>query len=195
MIKLSEIKNNPNNPRILKDDKFKKLVKSIQEFPKMMELRPIVVDETNTVLGGNMRLKALKELNYKEIPDNWVKQAKDLTEEESKRFIIADNVGFGEWDWDVLANEWDSEQLEAWGLDVPDEKEKLEHGEIHFSEELDRVSNYVVLKFTNDIDFLNIQTILGLDSTYSKRANGKPWSKGMGRVVDGVDAIIKIKEN
>jgi len=80
-------------------------------------------------------------------------------------------------------------------LDVPDEKEKLEHGEIHFSEELDRVSNYVVLKFTNDIDFLNIQTILGLDSTYSKRANGKPWSKGMGRVVDGVDAIIKIKEN
>lgn len=117
-MKLSSIKNNPNNPRICKDDKFKKLVNSIKEFPKMMELRPIIINEDSIVLGGNMRLKALNELGYKEIPDNWVKQAKDLTEEETKRFIIADNVSGGEWDWELLANEWDSEELTEWGLDV-----------------------------------------------------------------------------
>lgn len=119
-MKISELKKNPNNPRLIKDDKFKKLVTSIENFPKMMELRPIVVDAEMVVLGGNMRLAALKELNYKEIPDNWVKRADDLTEEEKKQFIIKDNVGFGEWDWDILANEWDNEQLEAWGLDLPD---------------------------------------------------------------------------
>jgi len=128
MIKISKIKSNPNNPRIIKDDKFKKLCKSISELPKMMELRPIVVDDNFVVQGGNMRLKALNELNYKEIPDSWVKQAKDFTEDELKEFIIKDNVGFGEWDWDDLANNWDVEKLEDWGLDIPnfkteDEKE------------------------------------------------------------------------
>lgn len=118
-MKLSEIKPNPNNPRILKDEKFKKLVKSIDEFPKMMKLRPIVVDNDNMILGGNMRLKALQELKYKEIPDEWVKRADELTEEEKKRFIIADNVGFGEWDWDVLANEWDGQELNEWGINIP----------------------------------------------------------------------------
>lgn len=118
MIKLSTIKSNPNNPRVIKDDKFQKLVNSIKEFPKMMELRPMVVNEDNIVLGGNMRLKALKELNYKEVPDEWIKNAKDLTKEEQRRFIIADNVGFGEHDWEMLASEWDSEELESWGLDL-----------------------------------------------------------------------------
>ena len=118
-MKLSEIKANPNNPRVIKDDKFAKLVKSIKEFPKMMELRPMVINTDNIVLGGNMRLKALKELGYKEIPDTWVKRAEDLTDEEQRRFIIADNVGFGEHDWEMLANEWDVEELEEWGLDIP----------------------------------------------------------------------------
>ena len=118
-MKLSEIKLNPNNPRVIKDDKFKKLVKSITEFPKMMALRPIVVNNDNVVFGGNMRLKALKEIGYKEIPDEWVKRAEDLTEEETRRFIIADNVGFGEHDWEMLANEWDVEELGEWGLDIP----------------------------------------------------------------------------
>ena len=117
-MKLSNIKGNPNNPRIIKDDKFKKLVKSISEFPKMLELRPIIVDENFIVQGGNMRLKALQELKYKYIPDEWVKQVSDLTEEQKKEFIIKDNVGFGEWDWDDLANNWDAEQLTEWGLDV-----------------------------------------------------------------------------
>jgi hypothetical protein len=118
MIKLNSIKSNPNNPRLIKDDKFAKLVNSIKEFPKMMALRPMVVNADNIVLGGNMRLKALKEAGYTEIPDEWVKKASDLTEEESRRFIIADNVGFGEHDWEMLANEWDSEELADWGLDV-----------------------------------------------------------------------------
>jgi site-specific DNA-methyltransferase (adenine-specific) len=119
MIKLSTIKSNPNNPRVCKDDKFAKLVNSIKEFPKMMELRPMVVNCDMVVLGGNMRLKALKEAGYKEVPDEWVKSAESLTEEEQRRFIIADNVGFGEHDWDMLANEWDAVELEAWGLDIP----------------------------------------------------------------------------
>ena len=119
-MKLSEIKPNPNNPRLIKDEKFQKLVKSIKEFPKMMALRPMVINSDNIVLGGNMRLKALKELGYKEVPDDWVKRAEDLTEEETRRFIIADNVGFGEHDWELLQNDWDIDELEDWGLKVFD---------------------------------------------------------------------------
>jgi DNA modification methylase len=113
---INEIKPNPNNPRIIKDDKFKKLVKSIQDFPQMLELRPIVIDENNIVLGGNMRLKACIEAGLKDVP---VKQAKELTEEQKKEFIVKDNVGYGEWDWDDLANNWDAEELVEWGIDIP----------------------------------------------------------------------------
>jgi len=119
MVKLSAIKPNPSNPRLIKDEKFEKLKQSIKDFPQMMELRPMVVDETMTLLGGNMRFKALQDLGYKEIPDNWIKKASELTEEQKKEFIIKDNVGFGEWEWDQLANEWDMEQLAEWGLDIP----------------------------------------------------------------------------
>ena len=118
-MKLSQIKPNPNNPRIIKDDKFDKLVKSIKDFPKMMELRPMVINKDNIVLGGNMRLKALKELGYKEVPDEWVKRAEDLTEDEQRQFIIKDNVGFGEHDWEMLATEWGADELSDWGLEVP----------------------------------------------------------------------------
>ena len=114
-VKISEIKSNPNNPRLIKDEKFAKLVRSIQEFPKMLEIRPIVVNSDMIVLGGNMRLKACKEAGLKEIP---VIFADDLTEEQQREFIIKDNVGFGEWDWEMIANGWDSEQLEEWGFDV-----------------------------------------------------------------------------
>jgi len=114
-VKIGEVKNNPSNPRLIKDDKFKKLVKSIQEFPQMLELRPIVVDENNIVLGGNMRLKACKEAGLKDV---FIVKAENLTEEQKKEFIVKDNVGFGEWDWDILANEWDVDQLTEWGLDV-----------------------------------------------------------------------------
>lgn len=122
-MKLSQIKSNPNNPRIIKDDKFKKLVQSISDFPEMMDKRPIVcVTDTDGriyPLGGNMRLKALQELNYKDIPDTWVTMADDWTIEKRNEFVIKDNVGFGEWDWDNLANTWDTEILLDWGLDIP----------------------------------------------------------------------------
>ncbi len=114
-VKLELIKLNPNNPRLIKDDKFKKLVQSIIDFPQMLEIRPIVVNTDMIILGGNMRYKACKEAGIKEIP---VIIADNLTEEQQKEFLIKDNTSGGEWDWEVLANEWDSEQLEAWGLDL-----------------------------------------------------------------------------
>ena len=115
-VKINSIKTNPKNPRLIKDDKFKKLVKSIQEFPQMLELRPIVVDENNIILGGNMRYKACIEAGLKEV---YILKAKELTELQKDEFIVKDNVGFGEWDWDILANEWDTEKLTDWGLDLP----------------------------------------------------------------------------
>jgi DNA modification methylase len=131
-MKLKDIKPNPNNPRVLRDDKFQKLKQSIKEFPKMLSLRPMVIDENNVVLGGNMRLRALQELGFTDVEEAWVKRSSDLTEEEKKRFIIADNVAFGEWDWDTLANDWEVVDLEAWGLEIPqfdNEAEELEASE------------------------------------------------------------------
>jgi len=119
-VKITEVKPNPKNPRIIKDDKFRKLVKSIQEFPDMLNKRPLIVftdtDGKYVVLGGNMRLKACKEIGLKEIP---IILADEWTEEQKAEFLIKDNVGFGEWDWDSLANEWDVEKLDEWGLDLP----------------------------------------------------------------------------
>lgn len=114
-IDITKIKSNPNNPRVIKDEKFKKLVQSIKEFPKMLSIRPIVVNEEMIVLGGNMRLKACIEAGLKNVP---VIKITDMTIEEQNEFIIKDNVGFGEWNWDNLANEWDSQTLSDWGLDV-----------------------------------------------------------------------------
>lgn len=119
-MKINKIKPNPNNPRIIRDEKFAKLKKSIQDFPKMLSLRPIVVDNDFVVLGGNMRFRALQDLGYKEIPDEWIKKADELTEDEKQRFIIGDNVPFGGWNWEQLANEWNTEKLKDWGLDVPE---------------------------------------------------------------------------
>jgi 16S rRNA G966 N2-methylase RsmD len=116
VVKIKDIKSNPNNPRVIKDDKFHKLCESIKAFPKMLELRPIVVNDDMVVLGGNMRLKALKHLGLTEAP---VIKASELTEDQQRQFIIKDNAGFGEWDWGMLANEWNVEELEQWGLDVP----------------------------------------------------------------------------
>jgi len=115
LINIQEVKPNENNPRFIKDYKFKKLVKSIKEFPEMLKLRPIVVNSDMVVLGGNMRLKACKEAGLKEV---WVLKADDLTEQQQREFIVKDNVGFGEWDWDVLGNEWNTQQLEDWGLEL-----------------------------------------------------------------------------
>jgi hypothetical protein len=128
-LKISEVKLNPNNPRLIKDDKFTKLVQSIKDFPEMLEIRPIVVNSDMVVLGGNMRLKACKEAGLKEVP---IIIADNLSEEQQREFLIKDNVSGGEWDFEMLAEDWDAEQLEEWGLDMPiDEKiDKMEEGEI-----------------------------------------------------------------
>lgn len=118
-MKLSDIKPNDQNPRTISEAKMKSLIKSITDFEKMLSLRPIIVDADGVILGGNMRYQALKQMGRTEIPDEWVKQAADLTDDEKREFIIKDNVGFGEWDWDALANDWNAEQLTEWGLDVP----------------------------------------------------------------------------
>lgn len=114
LVKIGKVKGNESNPRFIKEDKFKKLVKSIKDFPEMLKLRPIVVNKDMTVLGGNMRLKACVEAGLKEV---YILKAEGLTKEQEDEFIVKDNLGFGEWDWDVLANEWDSVQLEEWGLE------------------------------------------------------------------------------
>jgi DNA modification methylase len=113
--KISDIKLNPNNPRLIKDDKFKKLVQSIKDFPEMLDIRPIVVNKDMIILGGNMRYRACKEAGIKEIPVIIT----DLSEEKQREFLIKDNTSGGEWDWDMIANEWDADELEAWGLDLP----------------------------------------------------------------------------
>lgn len=151
-MKISKLKTNPTNPRIIKDDKFKKLVQSLKDFPEMMEKRPIVcvtdgVDGKMFPIGGNMRLKALRELGMKEIPDEWVVLADDWTEEQRKEFTIRDNVGFGEWNWDDLQENWDSEKLVSWGLDVPgweEEEESTEKEQIDLSDDVNSFFEVIV---------------------------------------------------
>ena len=123
-LKINELKPNESNPRIIKEAKFKKLVKSIKDFPEMLELRPIIVDEDMTILGGNMRYKACVHAGLKEVH---VKIAKGLSEEQKKEFIVKDNVGFGEWDWDSLGNEWDNVKLGEWGMDVWQPEEAVDY--------------------------------------------------------------------
>lgn len=115
-VNIGLVKPNPNNPRYIKDSKFKKLVKSLKDFPKMLEKRPIVVDENMVVLGGNMRLEAAKSAGMFEV---WIDDTEDWTEEEKRQFIIKDNVSYGEYDWEILGNGWTAEELEDWGMDIP----------------------------------------------------------------------------
>lgn len=125
-MKLSEIHTNPNNPRLIKDDKFRKLVMSVKDFPKMMELRPIIVDDSGMILGGNMRYLACKELGMEEIPDEWVKVTSKLSDEEKKKFIVQDNIQHGQWDFDILFEEYDVVELLDFGVDIPKTEEELE---------------------------------------------------------------------
>jgi len=149
VVKVGEIKSNPNNPRIIKDEKFHKLVQSIKDFPKMLELRPVVLNKDMIILGGNMRWKAAKEAGLKELP---VVIADDLTEKEQREFTIKDNVSFGDWDWDVLANDWDENELNDWGLEVP-----LPATDIDFNEFFEQsepqtydIKKKIVLEYTDE---------------------------------------------
>ncbi len=187
LVKISEIKSNPDNPRIIKNNKFYKLVNSIKQFPKMLEIRPIVVNEKMVVLGGNMRLKACKEAGLTEVP---IIYADDLTPEEQKEFIIKDNVNFGSWDSEMLANEWDLNQLLDWGLGATDlaiqeiEEIRAEQEEeedciypiaARFSEKYD----YVMIMCDNDIEYTHLKTMFSL----SDEKDYKSSKVGQGRVV------------
>jgi hypothetical protein len=190
--KLSEVKLNPNNPRLIKDDNFKKLVQSIKDFPEMLDIRPIVVNADMVILGGNMRFKACKEAGLKEVP---IIVADNLTEEQQREFLIKDNVSGGEWDWSLLS-EWDSEQLEEWGLDIPNNLEEIKAtkdipdiGEIEFSEELLLEHNYIVLYFDNAMDWEVAQEIYGLKQVKSKDSSDKTKKIGIGRVLNGKNFI------
>ena len=122
-VKINTLIKNTDNPRYIKENKFKKLVKSIKEFPEMLEKRPIIVDENMIVLGGNMRLRACKDAGLKDV---WIDQVTDWTEKQKKEFIIKDNVGFGEWDWDILGNNYTFEELADWGLDIVTGSDEIE---------------------------------------------------------------------
>ena len=176
----------------------------------MLNIRPIVVDESMTILGGNMRYRALIELGRKEVPyfiltedmiryaiakyetKGVVKTRQDIVDE----FVIKDNASFGVWDYDMLANNMYEMPLVDWGVEVPtlNEKAEIDEQEIVFSEYLDESHNYVVLLFDNDVDWLSAQTHFDLKSVHSKRQNGKPWSKGIGRVVSGAEYLKNLKD-
>lgn len=146
-LSISKIKPNTYNPRYIKDAKFKKLVSSIKEFPEMLELRPIVVDEEMTILGGNMRYRACVEAGLKELP---VKIAKGLTEKQKREFIIKDNVGFGDWEWDMLANEWDNIKLGEWGLDIWQPEESISNEKDYSINSLDeKLGRFLDAKIKN----------------------------------------------
>jgi hypothetical protein len=161
-VKISEIKLNPNNPRLIKDDKFKKLVQSIKDFPEMLDIRPIVVNSDMIILGGNMRFKACKEAGLKEVP---IIIADNLTEEQQREFLIKDNTSGGEWDFEMLANEWDVDQLDAWGLDMPELKaiDKAEEGdEIKIPKSLQVIpkKEYILIMADEDSDeWIELQQI------------------------------------
>jgi len=191
-LKITEITENPSNPRTITKKKFNELTKSIKDFPEMLEARPIVVNPNHVILGGNQRFKAAQAAGLKKVPvyvASW-------DEIKSQEFVIKDNVSFGDWDWDILANQHEATDLVQWGLDVPvlDEKADIQDPEIKFSEYLDESHNYIVLLFDNDIDWLSAETHFNLDSVYSKRQNGLEWSKGVGRVIDGAKYLNKLKK-
>lgn len=192
MIKLDSIIENPDNPRFIKTAMFDKLVDSIRQFPKMMKLRPMVVNNRQDMmlLGGNMRRRALDFLGYVEVPNEWVISADELSEEEKKRFIIVDNIGFGEHDMDILANQWEIQDLSDWGLDIPglDEykatRDIPKEGEIEFSENLLLEHNYIVLYFDNAMDFEVASAKFGLKSVKTQVPD-KSQKVGIGRVING----------
>lgn len=159
LISINKIKNNPSNPRVIKDSNFKKLVKSIQEFPEMLEIRPTVVDSEMMVLGGNQRLKACKEAGLKEIP---IIKADELTEEQQKEFIVKDNSNYGDWDFDLLTEQFDADLLDDWAVDLPDEKEKTE------TEKLSDLSFEDIYYEPKEIPNIELSSCVDLDLFNSK---------------------------
>lgn len=197
MVDLDSIQGSPSNPRVRNENGFKRLLESLRNHPEMMVTRPICVDaDTMEIIAGNRRHEGLKILGYKEVPAEWVYFLKGWTKEEKEHLMIADNINeAGAWDLrKIIEDGWDLTKLKGMGLTVDLKKLEIpKKGEVVFSAELDKSLNYVVLVFKTDIDWLNVKTALGLDTTYSKRTTGEPWNSGVGRVVDGMAAIDKLK--
>lgn len=165
-VSIKAVKENPENPRIIKDYKFQKLVRSVKEFPEMLKIRPIVVNKDNVVLGGNMRLKACIEAGLKQV---YILQT-DLDEEAQKEFIIKDNSSFGEWDWDVLANEWNIDHLKEWGLDIPKWEDTAFDSDIEDTGEYDYPDEDLEQSHVKMVQlFLNTKT----------EPNFKKWEEGL----------------
>jgi len=164
-VSISSITENAANPRTINKHKFQKLVNSVKEFPEMLSLRPIIVNKDNVILGGNMRYKACKELGLKEV---YIIQAADLTDKQAQEFIVKDNVGFGEWDWDVLANDWDIDLLEDWGLELNidnaiDDLDEDDDIELPQSVQLEPPKEYIlIMAEPNSVDWEELKETLKL---------------------------------
>lgn len=188
--KLSKIKNNPENPRYIRDEKFRQLVQSLKDFPDMIHARPLIVNDKMEVLGGNMRLRAMIEAGWKEAPVVVV----EWSEEQQKEFIIKDNIGFGEWDWDALANEWDTKHLNDWGLELPILNEKLQvekyaEPEIEVTEEILEEHNYIVFTFDNQLDWQVAKEMFDIKTVAKPGYTETYMQKGVGRVKNGRNLI------
>jgi ParB-like chromosome segregation protein Spo0J len=192
IVKISTVKSNPNNPRVIKDDKFNKLVQSIKDFPLMLEIRPIVVNDDMIVLGGNMRLKACKEAGLKDVP---IIKASDLTEDQQREFIIKDNVGFGEWDWDQL-KDWDGEELEAWGLDMPELKaidDSEEGDEIKIPKSLQVIPKKEYILIMADEDSEEWQELQNIFQCGLVRQGGCKIGSSSDKVGRGTERVFDLK--
>ena len=191
-VKISEVKLNPNNPRLIKDDKFKKLVRSIKDFPEMLNIRPIVVNKDMIILGGNMRYKACKEAGLKEIPIIIT----DLSEEKQREFLIKDNTSGGEWDWEVLANEWNSEELESWGLDIPELKaidESEEGDEIKIPKSLQVIPKKEYILIMADEDSEEWQELQSIFKCGLARQGGCKIGSSSDKVGRGTERVFDLK--
>jgi hypothetical protein len=189
-VKTKDIVPNTENPRIIKDDKFKKLVQSIKDFPEMLQIRPIVVNNEMMILGGNMRLKAIQEIGIKEVP---IIKAENLTEQQQREFLIKDNVGFGEWDWDALANDWDPAELNEWGLDIPNLDDKIdgmkdgEEIEFEQSVQIEPPKEYIlIMAEPNSVDWEDLKEVLKLKMV---RRGGYKKGSDIGNEI-GLERII-----
>jgi len=191
-VKISQVKNNPNNPRVIKNDDFRKLVKSIKEAPWMLQLRSIIVNDDNIVLGGNQRLRACKQAGLKEV---YIIKASSLTEEQQREFIVKDNISSGEWDWDALANEFEAEKLDSWGLDLPinvriDEMEEDEEIVLPQSVQLEPPKEYIlVMAEANSVDWEEIKEQLKL-----KVVRNGGYKKGSAFDSVSIERVIEWKD-
>ena len=191
-VKISEVKLNPNNPRLIKDDKFLKLVQSIKDFPEMLNIRPIVVNKDMIILGGNMRYKACKEAGLKEIPIIIT----DLSEDKQREFLIKDNTSGGEWDWEVLANEWDNEELESWGLDIPELKaidESEEGDEIKIPKSLQVIPKKEYILIMADEDSEEWQELQSIFKCGLVRQGGCKIGSSSDKVGRGTERVFDLK--